>query len=156
MGEGKQKGREERSSAGILLPVQSRLLRNTVALQALSFTHTHRPHRMILGTLSHLLPKSNSSLSIYFAFWFRQVLKNSSEETVFALIQSLYSWGRKHSKMTFRTRVILHTVNNINKLSTWFKRLQEKDKLPYLTSYAGGSNRNRERHTSQSLYPFCC
>lgn len=58
--------------------------------------------------------------------------------------------------MTFRTRVVLHMVNNINKLNTLFSQLQEKDKLPHLTSCTSRSNRHRKRHTSQSLYPFCC
>lgn len=58
--------------------------------------------------------------------------------------------------MTFHTRVLLLTVNNINKLNTRFSQLQEKDKLPYLASRTGKNNRHRKRHTSQSLYPFCC
>lgn len=58
--------------------------------------------------------------------------------------------------MTFCTRVVLHMGNNINKLNTLFSQLQEKDKLPHLTSCTGRSNRHRKRHTSQSLYPFCC
>lgn len=45
------------------------------------FTSTHPPAlRTSWGTLSHLSPEPSSNLSTYSSFWFRQLLKNTSEE----------------------------------------------------------------------------
>lgn len=142
---GREKERRERErkrdpQSVLLLPVQSLLLRNLVPCKPCCFHTPTRPH----GKLRDLLTKSSSSLSTYFAIQFRQVLKNTSEEAVFALIQSLHFRGRKHFKMTFHTRVVLHRVNSINKLNTQFSQLQDKDKLPYSTSCIGRSNRHRK------------